>query len=283
PSPQPQALETTFEDRIRDYMSAHAERMERFKNAIFKQCEGINSRMTEMFELLKELTTNKTPEKVLIREEAKFPITKNMKSISLPKGEEERRTRVGKKKGKEYKVLPGGPVYDAILKKKITKKDDIRGNFKIPCNIGELKHVNSLVDQGSDVNVMPYSTYMKLTDERPAEKDIRLSLASHSYIYPLGIAEDVLVEVVEHVYHVDFVILDIKENEKRPCILGTPFLTTAKASIKFDKGTIALRSGKSKASHVMGRKDKASHGKGYEVQPMKEQKFHRQASHSCCN
>ncbi|GJU62897.1 hypothetical protein Tco_1244732 [Tanacetum coccineum] len=42
---------------------------------------------------------------------------------------------------------------------------------------------------------MPYSTYMRLTDERPAETDIRLSLASHSYIYPLGIAEDVLVEV----------------------------------------------------------------------------------------
>ncbi|GJZ50924.1 zinc finger, CCHC-type containing protein [Tanacetum coccineum] len=131
---------------------------------------------------------------------------------------------------------------------RITKKEDIRGNFKIPCSIGDLKHVNALVDQGSDVNVMPYSTYMKLTDERPAETDIRLSLASHSYIYPLGIAEDVLVEVAEHVYPVDFVILDIKENEKRPFILGTPFLTTAKASIKFDKGTITLRSGKSKVS-----------------------------------
>ncbi|GJR13425.1 reverse transcriptase domain-containing protein [Tanacetum coccineum] len=95
---------------------------------------------------------------------------------------------------------------------------------------------------------MPYSTYMKLTNERPAETDIRLSLASHSYIYPLGIAEDVLVEVAEHVYHVDFVILDIKENEKRPFILGTPFLTTAKAAINFDKGTITLRSGKSKIS-----------------------------------
>ncbi|GKC44458.1 putative reverse transcriptase domain-containing protein [Tanacetum coccineum] len=62
--------------------------------------------------------------------------------------------------------------------------------------MGGLKHMNALVDQGSDVNVMPYSTYMKLTDERPAETDIRLSLASHSYIYPLGIAEDVLVEVI---------------------------------------------------------------------------------------
>ncbi|GJX78102.1 reverse transcriptase domain-containing protein [Tanacetum coccineum] len=95
---------------------------------------------------------------------------------------------------------------------------------------------------------MPYSTYMKPTDERPAETDIRLSLASHSYIYPLGIVEDVLVEVAEHVFPVDFVILDIKENEKRPFILGTPFLTTTKATIKFDTCTISLRSGKSKVS-----------------------------------
>nr|GEV61635.1 MAK10-like protein [Tanacetum cinerariifolium] len=291
PSPQPQALETTIKARVRDYMEAHTERMERFENAIFKQREGINSRMNEMFGLLKELTTSKTPEKVLIREEARFPVTKNVNFISLTKGEEERSnkkevtpdntkraenksiktaeneeameapgsqpvayylkhkineklieglvdsnrfnnslsgTRVRKKKGKTYKVLPRGPVYDAILKKKITKKDDIGGNFEIPCNVGGQKGINALVDQGSDVNVMPYATYMKLTDERPAETDIRLLLASHSYIYPLGIAEEVLVEVAEHVYPVDFVILDIKENEKRPFILGTPFLTTAK-------------------------------------------------------
>ncbi|GJZ37696.1 reverse transcriptase domain-containing protein [Tanacetum coccineum] len=88
---------------------------------------------------------------------------------------------------------------------------------------------------------MPYSIYIKLTNEKPVETDIRLSLASHSYIYPLGIAEDVLVEIAEHVYPVDFVILDIRENKNRPFILGTPFLTTAKASIKFDTGIITLR------------------------------------------
>ncbi|GJX39756.1 zinc finger, CCHC-type containing protein [Tanacetum coccineum] len=82
---------------------------------------------------------------------------------------------------------------------------------------------------------------MRLTDERPAETDIRLSLASHSYIYPLGIAKDVLVDVTKHVFPIDFVIMDIKENEKWPFILGTPFLTTAKATIKFDTGTITLR------------------------------------------
>nr|GEZ15455.1 hypothetical protein [Tanacetum cinerariifolium] len=156
--------------------------------------------------------------------------------------------RVEKMKGKAYTLSPRGPVYEAILKKNITRKDDIGGNFEIPWNIGGLKCISTLVDQGSDVNVMPLSTYMKLTDERPTEIYIRLSLASHSYIYPLGIGEDVLVDVVDFVYPVDFMILDIKEYEKRPFILGTSFLTIPKAVIKFDKVTITLRSGKSKIS-----------------------------------
>ncbi|GJV15529.1 hypothetical protein Tco_1360852 [Tanacetum coccineum] len=67
--------------------------MERFENAIFKQREEINDRMTEMFRLLKELTTSRTPEKVLIREEAKSPVTKNVNSISLTRGEEEKRNK----------------------------------------------------------------------------------------------------------------------------------------------------------------------------------------------
>ncbi|GJR99215.1 hypothetical protein Tco_0315724 [Tanacetum coccineum] len=64
--------------------------MERFENTIFKQREEINDRMTEMFRLLKELMTSRTPEKVLIREEAKFLVTKNVNSIFLARGEEER-------------------------------------------------------------------------------------------------------------------------------------------------------------------------------------------------
>ncbi|GKB17547.1 zinc finger, CCHC-type containing protein [Tanacetum coccineum] len=238
------------------------------------------------------------PEKVLIREEAKYPVTKNMpvkkakkknevengtKNEPIKRAEREEAVeapssqpvgyylrhrineklikglfdnhrfndslsgvRVEKMKGKTYNLLPRRPVYEAILKKKITRREDIGGNFEIPCNIGGLKHMNALVDQGSDVNIMPLSTYMKLTDERPAETDIRLSLASHSYIYPLGIAEDILVDVAGYVYPMEFVILDIREDEKRPFILGTLFLTTAKAVIKFDTGTITLRSGKSK-------------------------------------
>ncbi|GJS32654.1 hypothetical protein Tco_0531036 [Tanacetum coccineum] len=225
-------------------MAVYTERMERFENTIFKQREEVNGRMPEMFGLLKELMTSRTLEKLLMREEAKFHVTKNVNSISLVRNEEEENnmmdeiadntkmptkiemtvreaeamngakngagnesiktpendeeveaygsqpvvyylkhkineklikglvknnifnnslsgTRVGKKKGKAYKILPGGLVYDTILKNKITKKEDIRGKFKIPYNIGDLKHMNTLIDQGSDVNVIPYSTDMR--------------------------------------------------------------------------------------------------------------------------
>ncbi|GKD78634.1 hypothetical protein Tco_1341255, partial [Tanacetum coccineum] len=46
------------------------------RKAIFKQREEINDRMAEMFGLLKELTSSRTPKKVLVREEAGSPITK---------------------------------------------------------------------------------------------------------------------------------------------------------------------------------------------------------------
>ncbi|GJT83769.1 MAK10-like protein [Tanacetum coccineum] len=304
--------------------------MERFENFIFKQRDKINDRMAEMLGLLKELTTSRTPKKILIREEARHLITKNVNSISIikmidksvmepgkpdkeepPKGidmknEVERKTddkstksargyvkkneedepvggssshtggyylkhrinekliegllenhrfndsmsatRVGKAKRKTYNLLPKGPMHNTILKKKITRKEDIGGNFEIPCNVGRLKDMNVLVGQGSEVNVMPFSIYNKLTDERPAETYIRLSLASNSYIYLLGIVKDLLVDIAGYVYPVDFMTLNMRGDKKRPFILGTPFLTTAKVVIKFNKGTITLRSGKSKIS-----------------------------------
>ncbi|GJV56554.1 MAK10-like protein [Tanacetum coccineum] len=144
-------------------------------------------------------------------------------------------TRLGKIDNETYNSLPVGPMDNAILKKKLAKKDGIGGNFVIPCSIGKLKFMNALADQGSDVNIMPLSIYNKLTSEKPIGTNIRLSLANHSYKYPLGV-EDVLIDVDGFVYPVDFVILDIEEDECMPLILGTPFLTIAKAEIKFDKG-----------------------------------------------
>ncbi|GJX34740.1 retrovirus-related pol polyprotein from transposon TNT 1-94 [Tanacetum coccineum] len=122
-------------------------------------------------------------------------------------------THLGKMHYETYNSLPIGPIYNVILKKKLAKKDDMEGNFVKPCSIGRLKHVNALIDQGSNVNVMPISIYNRLTNKKPVGTDIRLSLASHSYIYPLGIAEDVLIDIAGYVYPIDFVIFDEEKPE----------------------------------------------------------------------
>ncbi|GJZ56602.1 MAK10-like protein [Tanacetum coccineum] len=129
-------------------------------------------------------------------------------------------TRLGKMENETYKSLPVGPMNDMILKKKLARKDKREGNFVI------------------------------LTNEKPIETNIRLSLANHSYVYPLGIAEDMLVDVAGFVYPMDFVILDIKENDYMFVILGTLYLTTGRAEIKCDKGSMTLKAGKFKVRFV---------------------------------
>jgi hypothetical protein len=84
------------------------------------------------------------------------------------------------------------------------------GNFEIPASIGKLQYLDAFADQGSEVNLMPLTIYTQLTTEMPATTRVRLSFVGHSYVYPLGIAEDILVNVAGFMYPVDFMIIDDK-------------------------------------------------------------------------
>ncbi|GJT77667.1 hypothetical protein Tco_1044392 [Tanacetum coccineum] len=77
PNPQPEAPGTNFEARVRDYMTAHTERMERFENAIFKQREEINDKMAEIIE--NNGTTDKS-----VAETSKFDEQKPPKEVNKP-------------------------------------------------------------------------------------------------------------------------------------------------------------------------------------------------------
>ncbi|GJR87717.1 reverse transcriptase domain-containing protein [Tanacetum coccineum] len=51
------------------------------------------------------------------------------------------------------------------------------------------------------------------------------------YKYPIGIAENMLVEVGKFTFPADFVVLEMEEDSKVHLILGRPFLYTADAVI----------------------------------------------------
>jgi len=53
--------------------------------------------------------------------------------------------------------------------------------------------------------------------------------------HPYGVVEDVLMKVDKFIFLMDFVILDMKEDEEVPLILGKPFMKTAKVIVDEDK------------------------------------------------
>ncbi|GJT16254.1 reverse transcriptase domain-containing protein [Tanacetum coccineum] len=65
-------------------------------------------------------------------------------------------------------------------------------------------------------------------------------LADRSFQYPIGIAENMLVEVGKFTFPADFVILKMEEDSKVPLILGRPFLHTADAVIRVKQKQLNL-------------------------------------------
>ncbi|GJU73125.1 reverse transcriptase domain-containing protein [Tanacetum coccineum] len=63
-----------------------------------------------------------------------------------------------------------------------------------------------------------------------------IRLANHTYQYHMGVAENMLVQVGKFMFPVDFVILQMEEDDKVPLILERPFLHTADAIIRHSHG-----------------------------------------------
>ncbi|GKC34063.1 putative reverse transcriptase domain-containing protein [Tanacetum coccineum] len=70
-----------------------------------------------------------------------------------------------------------------------------------------------------------------------------IEMADRSMQSPKGIAENVLVKINKFIFPVDFIILDIIEDDKVPIILGRPTLATAHARIDVFGKKISLEVG----------------------------------------
>ncbi|GJX55170.1 reverse transcriptase domain-containing protein [Tanacetum coccineum] len=83
----------------------------------------------------------------------------------------------------------------AVLFKKLPKKLGDPGKFLIPCDFSELEECMALADLGASINLMPLSVWKKLMLHELIPTRMTLELANRSVAYPVGIAEDVFVQV----------------------------------------------------------------------------------------
>ncbi|GJS24646.1 RNA-directed DNA polymerase, eukaryota, reverse transcriptase zinc-binding domain protein [Tanacetum coccineum] len=67
-----------------------------------------------------------------------------------------------------------------------------------------------------------------------------IQLADRSIKYPIRVCENLLVKVSKFIFPVDFVVLEMDEDELVPGIFGRPFLATERAVIDVYKGKLSL-------------------------------------------
>ncbi|RDX97718.1 hypothetical protein CR513_19469, partial [Mucuna pruriens] len=118
--------------------------------------------------------------------------------------------------------------------------------FSIPCTIGECTFVDAMLDLGALINVMPMSIYKALNfgDLEPTRMTIQL--ANRSIVQPLGVLEDVLVQVNELIFPVDFYVLDMEDETSgkgSTLIMGRSFLMTARTKIDVHARMLSMEFG----------------------------------------
>lgn len=82
------------------------------------------------------------------------------------------------------------------------------GMFTLPCLIGEKKIWYAMLDLGDSITITPYHVYLDLKLNDLQKTDVYMKLANRSYIQPLQIFEDVLVQVKNLIFPADFYIMD---------------------------------------------------------------------------
>ncbi|GKF62250.1 retrovirus-related pol polyprotein from transposon TNT 1-94, partial [Tanacetum coccineum] len=130
-----------------------------------------------------------------------------------------------------------------VLQNELSPKEKDPGSFILPCAIGRTTLSNALADLGASISIMPFSLFKRLGLGNPKPINMVIEMVDRSMQSPKGIVENVLVKINKFIFLVDFIILDIIEDDKVPIMLGRPMLGIAHARIDVFGKKISLEVG----------------------------------------
>ncbi|KAJ9535149.1 hypothetical protein OSB04_un001772 [Centaurea solstitialis] len=134
----------------------------------------------------------------------------------------------------------------ALITTVVPEKLGDPGSFSISCSINGLSIHRALCDLGASVSLMPLAIAKRVHLGDLKATNISLQLADRSIKYPVGVLEDLPLQVGSFIVPCDFVVLEMIEDVNTPIILGRPFLATAGAIIDVKHGKLSLNVGKEK-------------------------------------
>nr|GEX27531.1 reverse transcriptase domain-containing protein [Tanacetum cinerariifolium] len=101
-----------------------------------------------------------------------------------------------------------------IIQNNIPPKLGDPGSFFISCIVAGSVDYLALANLGASINLMLYSLYASLSGNTLKSTRMSIRLANHTYQYPIGILENMLVQVGKFIFPADFVILQMEEDDK---------------------------------------------------------------------
>ncbi|XP_050222157.1 uncharacterized protein LOC126672251 [Mercurialis annua] len=140
----------------------------------------------------------------------------------------------------------------AFIQNTLHRKAKDHESFTIPCTISITNFGKALCDLGASVNLMSLSmcrSFCLMHNMRSTS--VSLQLADKSITFPNGLLEDILIRMDKFIFSIDFIVLDMKDDEEVPLILGRPFLITSKALINVEGGKLTLRVGQDEAKPIL--------------------------------
>jgi len=152
---------------------------------------------------------------------------------------------------KGHETVSMGEVVSTVVQKNLPLKQKDPGAFTIPCIIGNASFKRALCDLGASISVMPKHVYDSLSLKPLNKTSIVIQLADRSFVYPLGVIEDVLVKINSLVIPCDFYILDMEHDScdssiSTSILFGRPFLKTVNTKINCGKDTLSMEVGDEK-------------------------------------
>nr|GEU68741.1 reverse transcriptase domain-containing protein [Tanacetum cinerariifolium] len=143
-------------------------------------------------------------------------------------------------------VLDDMPNYGKFLKDLVSNKTN-----SVECL--------ALADLDASISLMPYSLYTSLSKNTLKPTKMSIHLANHTYQYLMGVAKNMLVQVGKFIIPVDFVNLQMEEDDKVPLILRRPFLHTADAIIRVKNKEINIGVGDDRITFLIEKAMQHSH------------------------
>ncbi|GJS06072.1 zinc knuckle CX2CX4HX4C containing protein [Tanacetum coccineum] len=139
----------------------------------------------------------------------------------------------------------------ALFQNHLPPKKQDPGSFILPCSIGKLDFKNALADLGASNSIMPFSMYKCLGIGKLKPINMLIEMADNTKCAPKGIVENLLIKINKFIFPVDFVILDMVEDNRMPIILERPLLATAHTQVDTFRKTISLEVGSEKVIFKM--------------------------------